>query len=81
MSNSHVSVLSTPSQASLTALLTFEQAADELSVSRRTLARLVSRGEFPPPLKIGRSSRIHPDDLAAYLEKLRHARGEKFGTS
>jgi excisionase family DNA binding protein len=52
-----------------------------MAISRRTLTRLINRGEFPPPLKIGRSSRIDPNDLAAYLEQLRRVRGEKLGTS
>jgi excisionase family DNA binding protein len=62
-------------------LLTLPQVAHDLSVSRRTLERLIAAGEFPAPVKIGRSSRILPADLAGYLEKLRQGRGDKLGTS
>jgi excisionase family DNA binding protein len=81
MPNPHTRNLSAPSTGASQILLTFPQAAAELAISRRTLARLVSRGEFPPALKIGRSSRIDRADLAAYLDKLRRARGDKLGTS
>ncbi len=36
---------------------------------------------FPPPLKIGRSSRVSREDISNYLEQLRRARGDKLGTS
>ena len=62
-------------------LLTLPDAASRLSISKRTLERLISAGDFPSPLKIGRSSRIASRDLAAYLEKLRRARGDQLGTS
>ncbi len=69
------------SHAPIQPLLTLPQAANGLSVSRRTLERLISAGTFPPPLKIGRSSRIRCEDLAAYLEKLCLDRGTKLGHS
>lgn len=62
-------------------LLTLPHAAAKLAISRRSLERLIARGEFPPPLKLGRASRVHRSDLANYLEQLRRARGEKIGTS
>jgi excisionase family DNA binding protein len=62
-------------------LLTLPQAAHDLSISRRTLERLISAGIFPAPVKIGRSSRIPREDLAAYLEKLCLERGGKPGRS
>ena len=62
-------------------LLTLPQAAHELSISKRTLERLISAGIFPTPVKIGRSSRILREDLTAYLEKLCLERGAKPGRS
>lgn len=62
-------------------VLTAAEVAARLTVSRRTLERLIASGEFPAPLKIGRSSRFHPADLAAFLEKLRLRRGGKVGES
>jgi excisionase family DNA binding protein len=62
-------------------LLTLPQAAHDLSVSRRTLERLISAGIFPSPLKIGRSSRVMREDISNYLEQLRRQRGDKLGTS
>lgn len=62
-------------------LLTLNQAALALAISKRTLERLIAGGAFPVPLKIGRSSRIPCEDLADYLEQLRRQRGDKVGTS
>ncbi len=62
-------------------LLTLPEAAGRLSISKRTLERLISAGDFPPPLKIGRSSRVATRDLASFLEKLCRERGDKPGTS
>jgi excisionase family DNA binding protein len=62
-------------------LITLNQAALALSISRRTLERLIAGGVFPVPLKIGRSSRVPSDDIANYLEQLRRQRGDKVGTS
>lgn len=41
----------------------------------------MAAGSFPPPLKIGRSSRVSQEDLGNYLEQLRRIRGDKLGTS
>jgi excisionase family DNA binding protein len=62
-------------------LLTLDEAALSLSVSKRTLERLIAGGAFPPPLKIGRSSRVPREDISSYLELLRRQRGDKIGTS
>lgn len=64
-----------------TRLLTATQVAARLTVSRRTLERLISAGDFPPPLKIGRSARFRPEDISTFLEKLRRDRGDKVGAS
>jgi excisionase family DNA binding protein len=53
-----------------TRLLTVQQAAHVLAVSKRTLERLIASGDFPRPLKIGRSSRVSSQDVESYLAQL-----------
>jgi excisionase family DNA binding protein len=55
-------------------LLTLEQAAQMLAISKRTLERLIAGGEFSPPLKIGRSSRVAAEDVESYLQRLQQRR-------
>ena len=62
-------------------LLTLDQTAQALSISKRTLNRLIAGGTFPAPLKIGRASRVAREDIAGYLENLRRQRGDKIGLS
>jgi excisionase family DNA binding protein len=57
-------------------LITLEQAAERLAISRRTLERLISAGEFPSPLKLGRASRLAVSDLDAYCAQLRSRRSQ-----
>jgi excisionase family DNA binding protein len=64
-----------------TCLLTKGQTAQRLAISKRTLERLIAHREFPRPLKIGRSSRVPIEDVAAYLERLQTQRSEQGGTS
>lgn len=51
-------------------LLTLDDAAKRLSVSRRTIEREIQEGRFPRPLKIGRATRISIAALQAYVDKL-----------
>ena len=62
-------------------LFTLPYAAERLSISKRTLERLIASGAFPQPVKIGRSSRVTRGDVAAYLEKICRERGDKIGAS
>jgi excisionase family DNA binding protein len=55
-------------------LITLEQAAQRLAISRRTLERLIAAGEFPSPLKLGRASRLAVDDIDSYCAQLRARR-------
>lgn len=55
-------------------LITMEQAAQRLAISRRTLERLIAAGEFPSPLKLGRASRLAVEDIDAYCAQLRSRR-------
>ena len=50
-------------------LLTTQQAAELLQVSKRTVARLISRKELPA-LKIGGQRRISVSQLAKWIEEL-----------
>ncbi len=54
----------------ISALLTRAEAADLLKVSPRTLHRLTRAGTLPV-VRVGRQVRIHPDDLARFIEKAR----------
>lgn len=62
-------------------LFTLAHAAQKLAVSKRTLERLIASSAFPPPVKIGRSSRVTRDDIANYLNQLCRQRGDKIGSS
>jgi len=61
-------------------LITLEQAAQRLAISRRTLERLISAGEFPAPLKLGRASRVAVQDVEAFFAQLRSRRIEAVNT-
>lgn len=50
-------------------LLTIEEAADWLAISKPTLGRMIRRGEIPV-VKIGqRNIRIKLSDIESYIEK------------
>ena len=51
-------------------LLLLEQVAEGLGVSTRTVRRLIARRELVA-CRLGRSVRVHPDDLAAYVSRQR----------
>jgi predicted DNA-binding transcriptional regulator AlpA len=48
--------------------------ADRLTISVRTLHRLIAKGEFPPPMKVGHASRWYVADVERYLHGLRKVR-------
>lgn len=56
-------------------LLTMKQAAQRLAICRRTLERLIARGEFPQPVKIGGAVRIPVGDVQSFLGRLLAERG------
>jgi excisionase family DNA binding protein len=60
-------------------LLTVEQVAAILAVSRRTVHRLVARGELPGPIKIGAASRFPAEEVQAYVEALKAGRHRDSG--
>lgn len=51
-------------------LVSLDDAAKRLSVSRRTIEREIAAGRFPRPMKIGRTTRVSLSALLAYIEKL-----------
>ena len=53
---------------SLEKLLTYKQAAEMLGVTDRTVWTLVDEGELPA-VRFGRSVRIDPIDLRAYIDR------------
>ena len=48
-------------------LLTYEEAADYLAVGRPPVYDLVGKGELPA-VKIGRCTRLRPEDLEEFIE-------------
>jgi len=55
-------------------LLDLKMVAARLLASTRKIWRLVAEGEFPKPVKVGRSVRWFESDIAQYQEKLRRKR-------
>ena len=51
-------------------LLRVPQVAEGLDVSTRTVRRLIASGELAA-CRLRRSVRVHPDDLAAYIDRRR----------
>jgi len=57
-------------------MLTLDKVAELLSVTKRTVYRLIAKGELAMPHKIGHSVRFFVSDVTAYFEKLKGQRGE-----
>jgi excisionase family DNA binding protein len=57
-------------QTAVARLLLIDQVADGLGVSTRTVRRLIARDELVA-CRLGRSVRVHPDDLADYVNRRR----------
>lgn len=64
MATHDVSALSSPRRT----LLTVDEAAEYLRVSRRQVYNLVRAGDLPA-VRVGQRLRIRPDDVDAYLEQ------------
>jgi predicted DNA-binding transcriptional regulator AlpA len=58
-------------------LLTTSDLEQLLKVDRRTLARLVKRGELPVPMKLGGSNRWRPEEISAAIDRLCRRVGRK----
>jgi excisionase family DNA binding protein len=50
-------------------LLTLNATAETLSISKRTLQRMIAAGEFPAPIKVGPTTRIRLEDLEHFIER------------
>jgi excisionase family DNA binding protein len=55
---------------SVSSLLTVQEVARRLDISKRTLEREIARGRFPRPIKIGSALRVLPGDVKVYLDDL-----------
>lgn len=53
-----------------TSLLTSGDVAARLQISIRQIHNLVSAGDFPPPMKVGRLNRWRALDVDNYVEQL-----------
>ena len=58
----------------LAKLLTSSEVADLLSITPEALAQLRWRNGGPRFMKLGRSVRYHPADVAEYIDRIRNAR-------
>jgi excisionase family DNA binding protein len=52
-------------------LLTADEVANLLSLSKRTIRRWVQHGRFPAPFRLGRLPRWRTEDLTGWLSRLR----------
>ncbi len=53
-----------------TSLLTPEDVAARLQISKRQIHNLINDGDFPPPMKVGRLNRWRELDVDNYVEQL-----------
>ena len=58
-------------------LLTTSDLEQLLKVDRRTVSRLVKRGELPMPMKLGGSNRWRPEEISAAIDRLSRRVGRK----
>ena len=55
-------------------LVSLPDSAAKLDVSLRSFYRLIAQGDLPPPVKVGRSSKMFQSDLSGYVQKLKAQR-------
>lgn len=55
-------------------LLRVPQVAQVLSVSVRTVYRMIAEGELPRPVKVRGCSCLRAEDVASYVERLNRGR-------
>jgi excisionase family DNA binding protein len=51
-------------------LLTLNEAAQRLAISRRTLEREIAAGRFPLPIKVRRATRVRASQIDQYIFSL-----------
>ena len=54
-------------------LLTYEQIGERLGMNRVTIWKLIRKGEFPKPLKIGRAVRFRESEIQQWIEQIAEA--------
>jgi len=63
-------------------LVDFAEVAQLLGgVSERSVRRLISKGELPPPVKVLSSPRLYLSDVLNYFDRLKIKREKIFGTA
>jgi len=55
-------------------LISLRVAAQRLDLSVRAVYRLIARGEFPRPVKVGGATRFFESDISTYFESLKAQR-------
>lgn len=55
-------------------LLTLREFSSLLSLSTRTIRRLIAKGELPQPVKVGGATRMYLSDADKFLHKLKEGR-------
>jgi excisionase family DNA binding protein len=63
----------TPAADALSPLLSINEVAGLLGISRPTVYALIRRGELVP-IRVGKRARFDPADVRAYLERHREGR-------
>jgi prophage regulatory protein len=64
-------------QSTAPALITFVQVATKVGMGRSRIYALIAEGKFPPPVKIGSSSRWIVAEIDAYIAQLAATRNSK----
>lgn len=51
-------------------LITIQAVQDQIGLKKSSIYKRIQEGTFPPPIKIGRSSRWATDDVEAWIESV-----------
>jgi excisionase family DNA binding protein len=57
-------------------LIPLDAVAEMLSVTKRTVYRLIQRGDLPRAVKVGHGVRLYVSDVLSFFERLKLQRGE-----
>lgn len=66
-----IQTFSATGQSTGSRLVSINHTAKRLGLSRRTVYRMIDRGELPLPVKVGTSTRFFAEDIDRFLEELR----------
>ena len=64
----------TDATALIDKLLALPEVRDAVGLSSATLYRMIERGDFPCPVKIGRAARWPASEIKAFIEKQKNGR-------